>query len=192
MSAGLTAPVQRPSPQAPHPVKTERHDTRCALHHTNTGVRQVEVYRPTAQGLFVARPFEAHPRIRFWQAHLLPALGLVLCRYDFHGPREHDYYLDVARITTEQGGEVWTVRDLYLDLVVHDGRAAEIVDTDELFAARGAGYLDEEEVAHAVSVAHHTLRGLARSRYSLRSWLAAEGLSLDWLGDEPPAGAHPS
>ena len=186
MSAGLPAPVGRFPSQVPHPVKTERHDTRCSLHHTNTGVRQVELYRPTAQGLFVARPCEAHPRIRFWQAHLLPTLGLVLCRYDFHGAREHDYYLDVAHITTEQAGEVWTVRDLYLDLVVHDGHSAEIVDTDELFAARAAGYVSEEEVTHAVCVAHHTLRGLTRARYSLAGWLAAEGLSLDWHHEMAP------
>lgn len=173
------------SMQAAEPVKIERHDLRTREHHTNTGVRPVGVYREHAHGLFVAREFVAHPRIRHWQAHLLPDLGLVVCRYDFHGLREHDYYLDIATVTRE--GEVWSVHDHYLDLLVHDGIAAEIVDTDELLAAHRAGYISAETCLSAVTAAHGVLSGLARARYDLHAWLGTRGVALEWLPDSVPA-----
>lgn len=161
-----------------HPVKIERHDVCAREHHTNTGCRPVQLYHETPHGLYVARPFVSHPRIRYWQAHLLPDRHLVVCRYDFHDRREHDYYIDVAQITRD--GHVWSVRDLYLDIVLHDGLMAEIIDTDELLAARDSGYITEREMHRAVTVAHDTLATLARARYSLRDWQDAHGLMLDW------------
>ncbi|MDL2345746.1 DUF402 domain-containing protein [Deinococcus sp. MIMF12] len=173
------------SMQAAEPVKIERHDLRTREHHTSTGVRPVSVYREHAHGLYVAREFVNHPRIRHWQAHLLPDLGLVVCRYDFHGPREHDYYLDIATVT--RGGEVWSVCDHYLDLLVHDGIAAEIVDTDELLAAHRAGYVTAETCMGAVTAAHGVLSGLARARYDLHAWLGTHGVALEWQADSVPA-----
>lgn len=162
-----------------HPIKIEKHDTLTHLHHTNNGVRQVMLYRETPHGLFVARPFDNHPRIRFWQAHLLPEQHLVVCKYDFHGHNEHDYYMDIAQIAKE--GHLWTVRDLYLDLVLHDGLHAEIVDTDELLDSHQAGYITAGDVHRSVAVAHHTLSGLARARYSLSDWASTQGLELEWI-----------
>ncbi|WP_243398384.1 DUF402 domain-containing protein [Deinococcus koreensis] len=163
---------------AVHPVKVELHDVPAMRHHTNTGIRSVQTYLETDHGLFVAREFIAHPRVRYWQAHLLPAQNVVVCRYDFHGRREHDYHLDIAQITRK--GEVWTVRDLYLDILLHDGLMAEIVDTDELLCAHEHGLIDGREMHCAVTVAHATLAALARARYSLRDWQAAQGIRLDW------------
>ena len=176
-----------------HPVKTERHDTLLRVHHTNTGDRPVDLYREHASGLYVSRRFVAHPRIAYWQAHLLPGLlggpdtegrteglGVQVCRYDFHGERAHDYYLDVATITRQ--GEVWTVRDHYLDLLVWDGLCAEIADTEELNAALAAGYIGQEEFASAVAAAHGVLNGLARTGYDLKLWLAGQGIELEWDG----------
>ncbi|SMB92146.1 DUF402 domain-containing protein [Deinococcus hopiensis] len=161
------------------PVKIERHDVPARLHHTNTGVRGVQAYREHEHGLFVSRPFIAHPRVRHWQAHLLPALGLVVCRYDFHGPREHDYHIDLARIA--RMGEVWTVRDQYLDVLVHAGLAAEIVDTEELLSSHKAGFIDTPELYEVVERAHRVLSELSRTRYRLGPWLEGYGLRLDWL-----------
>ena len=165
---------------AAEPVKIERHDVERRQHHTNTGVRPVHTYREHAHGLLVARDFVAHPRIRHWQAHLLPALGVQVCRYSFHGPREHDYYIDVATVTRD--GDLWTVRDHYLDVIVHDGMAAEIVDTDELLAAHGAGFIGAAEVDHAVAAARQVVSGLAQARYSVNDWLAAQGVRVEWVG----------
>ncbi|WP_369699453.1 DUF402 domain-containing protein [Deinococcus sp. YIM 77859] len=160
-------------------MKTERHDVAAGQHHTNTGVRPVHTYREHGHGLFVARDFVAHPRIQHWQAHLLPALGVVVCRYDFHGPREHDYYIDIATIT--RAGSLWTVRDHYLDVLVHDGMAAQIVDTDELLAAHEAGLIVTPELHGAVAAAHRVLSGLAHARYSVEDWLRTCGVELEWL-----------
>lgn len=174
-------------PADAHPVKVERHDTANFCHHTNTGLRRVNTYRETAAGLYVARDFVGHPRIRHWQAHLLPALNLVVCHYAFHHHREHDYYIDVAQISRD--GAVWTVRDLYLDIVLHDGLGAELADTDELLAAWEAGFLTSGELHQAIEVAHRTVSGLARARYGLKRWLTDQALHLTWQGDAPAADA---
>lgn len=165
-------------PVTPHPVKTERHDTINGTHHTNTGVRPVHVYREEPHGLYVSRPFQGHPRIRHWQAHLLPARNLVVCHYDFHHHREHDYYLDVALITARQG--LWTVRDLYLDIVLHEGHGAVIVDTDELLAGHAAGFITTEELHLAVEVAHTTLRTLSAAHFNLATWAERQDIRLNW------------
>ena len=80
-------------------------------------------------------------------------------------------------------GEVWSVHDHYLDLLVHDGIAAEIVDTDELLAAHRAGYITAETCMNAVIAAHEVLSGLARARYDLHAWLGTRGVALEWLPD---------
>ncbi|MFC4452282.1 DUF402 domain-containing protein [Deinococcus sonorensis] len=173
-AAHLSSPA---SPLA-HPIKTERHDTQQLIHHTNTGPRPVDRYVEHQDGLYVARRFIAHPRIRYWQAHLLPRLGIQLCRYDFHGERAHDYYIDVAHISQEQG--VWAVRDRYLDVLVWEGLCAEVVDTDELLAAHACSYIGTQELHATMNVAHRVLNALARHAYDVPAWLRAEGVHLTW------------
>lgn len=148
------------------------------IHHTNTGARPVQVYRETPHGLFVSRSFVSHPRIRHWQAHLLPTLNLVVCQYDFHHRREHDYYFDVAVISAQRG--LWSVRDLYLDVVLHEGRTAEIVDTDELLAGHAAQFITDRELHQAIEVAHTTLRALSDAHFNLDEWARQHGLTLTW------------
>lgn len=169
-------------PSTVHPVKTEIHDTNAKIHFTNTGARPVSTYDTTAHGLYVSRPFVSHPRIRHWQAHLLPSLNLVVCQYDFHHGREHDNYMDVALITEQAG--VWSVRDLYLDLVLHEGQRAEIVDTHELLASHAAGLISTDELHLAVDTAHRTLAELARCGYHLSEWMNQHGMELYW--GQPP------
>ncbi|MFB9992114.1 DUF402 domain-containing protein [Deinococcus oregonensis] len=173
------------TPAAAHPVKTERHDTDAMTHHTNTGLRHVHTYREHAHGLFVARRFDRHPRIRHWQAQLLPALGVQLCRYDFHQAREHDFYIDIATISQQpDNAAVWEVRDHYLDVIVHEGATAELVDADELQAAQAAGFISEDEARRAYAAADAVLRGLRLARYHVSDWLEAEGVRVEWLAPE--------
>lgn len=203
MPTGNAGPAQQrpilevvPEPQPPahpprpavhvHPVKTERHDTLTHMHSTNTGERPVEVYRETAGGLYVSRAFTDHPRVAHWQAHLLPGVlgggvGLQLCRYDFHGERDHDYYIyyvDVVSITRR--AHIWTVRDHYLDVLVWNNLSAEVVDQDELDAALGAGYIGLQEHAAAMAAARRVLDGLAGHGYDLERWLDTFGVRLAW------------
>ncbi len=143
----------------------------------------MDLYQEHPHGLYVSRRFHNHPRVAYWQAHLLPdllpgGLGIQLCRYDFHGERAHDYYIDVASISRQ--GHVWTVRDHYLDLLVWDGLCAEVADTDELTSALAAGYIGQDEYAAAVAGAHSLLNGLARHGYEVGAWLASQKLHLEW------------
>ena len=164
-----------------HAVKVERHDTAARMHHTNTGIRPVDVYQEHPHGLFVARPFTQHPRIAYWQAHLLPELGIQLCRYTLHAGRPFDYYIDIASISRE--GEVWQMRDHYLDVLVWDRLRAEIVDTDELVASVKGGLISQGEALAAVERLHTLLNGLARHRYDVNAWLAEAGVTLDWQNE---------
>lgn len=176
-----------------HPVKTERHDTDAMTHQTNTGLRRVQTYREHAHGLFVARPFDRHPRIRYWQAQLLPALGVQLCRYAFHQAREHDYYIDIATISRPLGNTaVWEVRDQYLDVIVHEGVTAELVDADELEAAQQAGFISEAEARRAYVAAETVLSGLQQARYHVADWLAAEGVQVEWQDSQQAQHVRPN
>lgn len=156
------------------PPKLERHDLAARLHHTNTGLRPVDRYQLHDAGLFVSRRFVAHPRIRAWHAHLLPALGLQICRYDFYGQREHDYYLDLATIT-EDGG-VWTLQDHYLDVLIWRGKRAEVVDEDEFLSAALAGYLPQQQAERVSRQAQTLLSDLAQHGFNLGAYLAAQGI----------------
>jgi uncharacterized protein len=199
-------PTARPSAQsvAPKAVKIERHDLSRRLHHTTHAPRPVDIYQRHRHGLFVARPFTGHPQVRYWQAHLLPAallptplpggLGLQVCRYDFHGERQHDHYLDLGQISVQD--DIWTLRDLYLDVALHSGRGAELLDADELLAAGEAGYLSAAELLAAIQTGHAVLEGLAEHGHRLDPWLASLGLTLHWLQEadaahaDGPTGQH--
>ena len=106
------------------------------------------------------------------EAYLLPALGLQVNFWQ-HQPGSsyawYDFYVDVMAFET---GEVcWTSRDFYLDIVVVEGKAAYIADTDEFLEAQTEGLLTPKEAAYALNVAHNLLNGLAKYSYSLRAWL---------------------
>jgi uncharacterized protein len=158
--------------------KIERHYPSRREHHTNTGVRQVGVYQMHEHGLYVARAFAQHPRIRAWQAHLLPALGLQVCRYDFHGEREHDYYIDLASIVRR--GEVWEMHDHYLDILLWDGVGAQLIDADELQAAERVGYVAPDLTRRVSAQAAHLLSDLKSYDFRLDACLAAQGVTLSW------------
>ena len=162
----------------PERPKIEKHYLARREHHTNTGVRQVGVYQLHQHGLYVARAFVDHPRIRAWQAHLLPGLGLQICRYDFHAEREHDYYLDLATVTVR--GEVWELHDHYLDVLLRSGAGARLVDEDELHAAGRAGYVTPDLTRRVTAQASALLSDLKAHKFHLDAYLAARNMALKW------------
>ena len=120
-----------------------------------------------------------HPEVLTMRGQVLPDLGLQVVRFEYRKPkRTHanfDYYVDVVRVSEQ--GDRWVVRDLYLDILVFEGKRAEIIDTDEYLAAVQENHLGAEEAAYALNTAHTLLNGLAKCGYSLRRWLkSAAGL----------------
>lgn len=122
-----------------------------------------------------------HPKIGYRESHVLPGLGLEISRFGYRNQAEwegFDYYVDI--ISVPEQGERWTVRDLYLDVLVFEGERAKILDTDEYLAALQEGHLGADEAAYALETAHALLNNLATFGYSLEAYLHSEGVTLTW------------
>ncbi|MBB5156544.1 DUF402 domain-containing protein [Saccharopolyspora phatthalungensis] len=173
-----------------HPPKVEVFDL---VANTNTDpkghVRTVTHFRHQPFGLYLARPTPGHPTIAALESWLLPALGLRITRWYYHPGHEKDvdFYLDVVDI--EPGEHRWRTVDHYLDVVVRDRRAAQVLDIDEFVVAVQAKLLDPETAERAMRRACETVEGLARHRYDLAKWLRDNGIELSWHGQltEDPA-----
>ena len=164
-----------------HPPKVSRYDLAARTHTVNKGdVYPVERFEQGEGWLYFARPLVAHPHIASMEALLLPALGLAVNRWGHHPGSEYawyDFYIDVMAFGT--GETLWTSRDFYLDVIVVEGRAAYITDTDEFLAAQAEGLLTQKEAAYALETTHTLLNGLAECGYSLRAYLKkAVGLEV--------------
>lgn len=122
------------------------------------------------------------PKLWGRESHVLPRLGIEISRFGYREAYQpenpFDYYLDIVRVSEQ--GERWTVRDLYLDVLVFDGERAKILDTDEYLAAIQEGHLSAEEAAYALEAAHMLVNSLAQHGYNLEAYLQAEGVTLTW------------
>ena len=148
---------------------------------------QAEISRLTTHNvglneLVYVAEYDDHPESLLMRGQVLPGLGLQVVRFEYREPkRPHanfDYYVDVVCVSEQ--GKRWVVRDLYLDVLVYEGKRAEIIDTDEYLAAIEEGHLEAEEAAYALETAHKLLNGLGQHGYSLASYLQAEGVTLAW------------
>lgn len=133
--------------------------------------------------LFWGLPLDG-TNINYMQAHVLPDPGFQVAKFGWK-PRvpdkyKIDYYVDIVNIT-EHSEERWHVRDLYLDIVIIEGKYAEVLDTDEYLAAIGAGYLSQDEAALALTSLHNLLNILAEHGYSLEAYLASQNIKLEWV-----------
>ncbi|MGW5574088.1 DUF402 domain-containing protein [Nocardia thailandica] len=164
-----------------HPPKVEIFDVAAYTNIDPKGfVRAVEVYREEPWGLYMGRHSD-HREFHYLESWLLPGQSLRVTRFHDtpgHG-RHYAFYLDVGTFTRETP-QRWRSVDHYLDLLVSPGRAVELVDVDELFAAHAAGLLTLPEAQRAVATATATIEGLAAHGYSLDAWLAEAGITLTW------------
>jgi uncharacterized protein len=164
-----------------HPPK---HETFDLLAYTNTDpkgiVRAVDEYVVQPWGLYLARPTPGRAQFHYLESWLLPSIGLRATVFHFNAghERDHDYYVDVGEFTP--GRDVWRSEDYYLDIVVRNGKGADLADIDELLDAVRHGLLRPEIGEQAVRRAVHAVDGLARHDYDLQRWLAAEGMNLTW------------
>ncbi len=169
-----------------HSVKVSRFDLRARTHEVGgSGPYPVERLDATPNGLHVQRPMLGHPTLAAQEAWLLPVLDLVATRFTPHrGGLEHSrFYLDMASI--DIGPEVWTVRDLYLDVVVRPDGVPMLWDVNEYAEAVLDGHLTPDEQRRALSSAERVVNGLFAHGNSLQDWLASLSIHLDWWTAEP-------
>lgn len=163
-----------------HPVKQETFNTTDNINVDPKGFqREVDTYRVTDFGLYMARGAN-HPRFGYLESWLLPDLGLRANIFHFReGVDVHqDFYVDVADIDVD--GDVWTTRDLYVDLVSTSGEPVDVLDIDELAAATSNGLISAEEAERAMERTLTAVEGITRYGDDVMSWLRTLGMDLTW------------
>ncbi|MBP2182286.1 DUF402 domain-containing protein [Amycolatopsis magusensis] len=166
---------------APHPPKVETFDPDTAANIDNKGIsREVDEFRVEPYGLYMARPAPGRAQFHYIESWLLPARGLRVTDFWFSPghERDQDFYLDVVDVETD--GNTWRATDLYLDIVLRDGKGLEVIDTDELLEATVAGLITEKTAQRALETTYATVAGLAAHGYRLRDWLATTGEHPTW------------
>ena len=165
-------------------IHAPKHETFDLRGRTNTDpkgiVRAVDDYVVRPWGLYLARPTPGRAQFHSLESWLLPSLGLRATIFHFNPGHERDYdhYLDVGEYTA--GADVWSSEDHYLDLEVRTGVGVAVTDVDELLEAVRHGLLTPEVGELAVRRAMHAVDGLAHNNYDLNTWLAGNGMQLEW------------
>ncbi|WP_313550497.1 DUF402 domain-containing protein, partial [Corynebacterium sp.] len=124
-----------------------------------------------------------HPKFGYLESWLLPQLGLRANIFHFRDGVEErqDFYIDVAEI--DRNGDVWTTRDLYVDLISNTGEPIDVQDIDELSAATSAGLITAEEAEKAIDATLTAVEGITRYGDNAMEWLRALGMELTWAND---------
>lgn len=76
--------------------------------------------------------------------------------------------------------DVWTTRDLYVDLIWNNGNGIEVVDIDELAAATSAGLISAEDAEKAIEATLAAVEGITRHNDNPAQWLKSQGITIDW------------
>lgn len=168
-----------------HPPKVELFDLHARTNADSKQlVRPVDEFRVEPFGLYMARPMVDHPRADYVESWLLPDLGIRVT--DWHWKpgqrRDQDFYIDIAHI--EPGAQQWRTVDHYLDIVVHTGERAQVLDVDEFLTAVRAELLDSQTAETAMRTTYAVLDGLVAHDHDLTAWLRAQSIELSWLAQE--------
>lgn len=169
-----------------HPVKVSRFDLVAGTHEVGeVGRFPVGRLEVSEQGLHLWREMPGHPTLAAQEAWLLPALDLVVTRFTpYPGcPAHSRFYLDMASI--HPSADLWTVRDLYLDVVVRPDGVPVLWDVDEYAEAVLEGHLTGEEQRRALTSAAGVVNGLFAHGNDLEAWLASLDIRLDWWTPGP-------
>ena len=163
-----------------HPVKKETFNT---TEHVNVDpkgyLREVDTFQVTDFGLYMARGAN-HPRFGYLESWLLPQLSLRANIFHLREGIEErqDFYIDIANIDCQ--GDVWTTRDLYVDLISNTGEPIDVHDIDELSAATSSGLLSAEEAEKAIDSTLVAVEGITRYGDDAMKWFKALGMELTW------------
>lgn len=99
--------------------------------------------------IYLERPMIGHPTYDHLSLYLLPDLGIQVCKYHrSEGSDWFDWYIDIIEAKYSEG--VWSVTDLFADVVVRDGESYRIFDLDELGEAYKFGVITEDQLAWAL------------------------------------------
>ncbi|ANE03682.1 DUF402 domain-containing protein [Corynebacterium crudilactis] len=163
-----------------HPVKQEIFNTEESVNTDPKGfLREVDIFKVTDFGLYMARGAN-HPKFGYLESWLLPDLGLRANIFHFRkGVNERqDFYIDVAEIMVEDN--IWTTRDLYVDLVSVCGEPVTVMDIDELAAATSAGLITADDAERAIDATLNAVEGITRHGDDPMQWLRSKGIELTW------------
>lgn len=162
-----------------HPPKTQLFDPGARIQIDTKGLeRPLDTLREHEWGLYLSRPIVGRESAWWIETWVLPELGWCLSDWYWRPghERDQDLYIDIAEI--ERDGRLLRMTDLYLDLVVHRGRATDLLDADEFVAAVAEGLLDTRRAEYALERSHAALDGLARYGHDHEAWLASLGVEL--------------
>ncbi|HIW96685.1 MAG TPA: DUF402 domain-containing protein [Candidatus Corynebacterium gallistercoris] len=174
-----------------HPVKEETFNLHDRTNIDPKGItREVDEYslRETPKGpvLYMARPTPGHPRFHYLESWLIPHLDARVNIFHFfegESPTQ-DLYIDVAIIdpgkiqhSGESSHPTWRTRDIYIDVVTHDGSRVQVLDLDELGEALEAGLLSPAEANRGLHAAQRIMDGIYLHG-SARMWLEQEGVTI--------------
>ncbi|WP_425147745.1 DUF402 domain-containing protein [Deinococcus sp.] len=171
-----------------HPVRVHTIDRKAeTILLDGRYVRELERIERAPYGLHYANAVPDHPYLTHVEAHLLPALDLVISHFTDRpsAPNPSRFYLDMACLAEADG--VWTIRDLYLDVVVRPDGTPFLHDSDEFAAAIQEGHLTQGEITRAALSAQRVVNGLFAHGNDLEAWLASLGVRLEWWGTSAPA-----
>ena len=163
-----------------HPIKQETFNVVENVNIDPKGFqREVDTFHLTDFGLYMGRGAD-HDDFGYLESWLLPELGLRANIFHFREGKGQvqDFYLDVADISVE--GDVWTTRDLYIDLVSTTGQPLNVLDIDELSAATSAGLISAEDAERAIETTLSAVEGITRNQDDVMAWLLNMGIELTW------------
>ncbi|MGV0409237.1 DUF402 domain-containing protein [Corynebacterium resistens] len=173
-----------------HPIKVETFDIAGQFNIDPKGnERHVDEYRLHDNALYMGRPAD-HPDFNYLESWLLPDHNLRISRFHFREgfKATQELYVDIALIdrrcknTVDNGNnrspEVWTTRDLYIDLVSHSDGRWDLLDLDELGAAIEEGYLRASEAAAALITTQSAIDGIGSLGFD--GWIESLGVEIDW------------
>ena len=146
----------------------------------------LETVQPRPYGLFYAHSVEDDKYVAHMACQVIPSLNLQITRFtwrtDDHPYGDYNYYIDIiGEVQQSKSGQgEWTLRDLYLDVLVYEGKKVKIIDTDDYLQAVEAGHFRPGERELTLERTHWLVNQLGEHGYSLERFLAQHDIHLEW------------
>ena len=101
------------------------------------------------QNIRLDRTYTGHPTISAVRTLIMPGWHLWVMFWEGHGePHEVNCYMHMAQVRDE--GQIITIEDLYLDVIVYQDGRWVVADIDEFREAIASGELRQEQILAAL------------------------------------------